>query len=692
MAKQRSANLLANVVTSYDQTKTTIQGRAVQKTVNSKSCIGPPLSNIIDVFTDTAGVVTPAGPMHLTSSGRLFVVNAIAAGVGQIALYNFDFTGVTAPQYVGRLLYNMPNTAATTHTIRSLKVDDTAGTSNWKVFIATTGSVAINGGLFMLYNVGASDFVPVGPSTIPIATGSGQKAVYQLQGSSFMGTLTNTTQAAGILLDAASTKVYLHNGVAATHQYHVYDYSGTPNNVGTTVTITIATPGVVAHAGHSFVANDPITLSTTGALPTGLTAGTVYFVRNPVAGVSYELSATSGGASIATTGTQSGTHTSRRAFGQTSALTYFATGNLPALTGTLLLTNAEDIYVPSSGPNSGVNCATLGTTTNAYEGKLSELTASATSWPSLRTVNLIGGSTDIITPTAQYMQIGQTTQDIVYVTANAQFVAKPFTNSVITAVFGSYVNAVLEANPQLTWFFGLNTVSGIERRSGWLLAASSLTSQRVITYCDYRSDSIWDYSFAVSPVLDMNYGTLKDIRTIEAAFDNTGTCQFYYRTTGFGSISGGWTALNVAEDLETLAISAAQIQFKITFDITNQNLPTPAQVIDLYWDAIFPGENSDYWEVEFDHSSSGSPTRTSFRLKTAYTTSVPTLYYRAYDTSNAQLVNHNTSANASHFEYSTDSGTSWNPLGTVPNIVGTLVRYTFTSPPGVDIRPSLRES
>jgi hypothetical protein len=44
------------------------------------------------------------------------------------------------------------------------------------------------------------------------------------------------------------------------------------------------------------------------------------------------------------------------------------------------------------------------------------------------------------------------------------------------------------------------------------------------------------------------------------------------------------------------------------------------------------------------------------------------------------------------FEYSTNNGTTWNPLGTIPNTVGTLVRYTFTSPPGVDIRPGLKES
>ena len=691
MAKLIQANLLNSVTGAYDQTKTTIAGRIFAKTVNSESCLGPPLSNVIDVFTDTAGVVTPAGPMSLTSNGRLFVVNAIAAGVGQIALYNFDLTGQSAPSYVGRVLYNMPNTAATTHTIRGLTVDDTAGTSNWKIFIATTGSVAINGGLFMINSMALSDFVPVGPATIPLATGSGQKAVYMLQGSAVMGSLTTTTAAVGIILDTANTKVYLHNGVSATHQYHVFDYSTTPNNPGATVTITIATPGVVTHNAHGYAANDPIVLSTTGALPTGLTAGTVYFVRNPTANT-YELSATTGGALIATSGAQSGTHTARRAYGQTSSLTYFATGNLPALTGTLLLTNSEEYYTPDTGTNAGTVCATFATTTNAYEGKLSEITNGATSWASLRTVNLLGGPLDIISPTAQYFHIGQQLKDIVYVTANAQFVAKPFTNSVITAVFGQYVNAVLEANPMVTQYFGLNTVTGIERQTGWLLAASSTASQRVISYVDYRSDTLWDYSSIISPVLTLNNGVLKDIRTIEAAFDLTGTISFQYRLSGFGSASGGWIDLSTAQDLETLGITGSQIQIKLLFDITNQNLPTPAQVIDVFLDAVIPGENSDRWEVSQAQTASGTPTRTAFRLKTAYTSSVPTLYYRGYDLSNALLVNHNTVTNAANFQYSTDGGTTWLPLGTIPNTVGTLIRYTWSSPPGVDIRPSIRES
>lgn len=75
-----------------------------------------------------------------------------------------------------------------------------------------------------------------------------------------------------------------------------------------TATITIATPGVVTSAAHGLAADTPVCFTTTGALPTGLAAGTIYYVRNPATDT-FEVSATVGGASINTSGSQSGTHT-----------------------------------------------------------------------------------------------------------------------------------------------------------------------------------------------------------------------------------------------------------------------------------------------------------------------------------------------------------------------------------------------
>src|SRR3972149_3827960 len=86
-----------------------------------------------------------------------------------------------------------------------------------------------------------------------------------------------------------------------------------------TVTMTIAAPCEVSQVAHGYAANAPVKFATTGALPTGLVAGTTYYVKSPVADT-FNVSATAGGAAITTTGTQSGVHTiTQNAIGQTPA-------------------------------------------------------------------------------------------------------------------------------------------------------------------------------------------------------------------------------------------------------------------------------------------------------------------------------------------------------------------------------------
>jgi len=77
-----------------------------------------------------------------------------------------------------------------------------------------------------------------------------------------------------------------------------------------TTTMTIAAPGVLTTASaHGLARNHRVYLSTTGALPTGLTANTLYYVASAPTTTTLTLSATLGGAAITTSGTQSGTHT-----------------------------------------------------------------------------------------------------------------------------------------------------------------------------------------------------------------------------------------------------------------------------------------------------------------------------------------------------------------------------------------------
>jgi len=75
-----------------------------------------------------------------------------------------------------------------------------------------------------------------------------------------------------------------------------------------TVTITIASPGVISWTAHGLLAGSQVRLTTTGALPTGLAVDTTYFVI-PVDANSFQLAATQSGTAINTSGSQSGTHT-----------------------------------------------------------------------------------------------------------------------------------------------------------------------------------------------------------------------------------------------------------------------------------------------------------------------------------------------------------------------------------------------
>jgi hypothetical protein len=87
----------------------------------------------------------------------------------------------------------------------------------------------------------------------------------------------------------------------------MYYWDATKNVNGSIATLTIATPCVVT-ANVNLADGTPITFSTTGWLPTGLLPGITYYTKYLTAST-FNLSATSGGSSINTTGTQSGTQT-----------------------------------------------------------------------------------------------------------------------------------------------------------------------------------------------------------------------------------------------------------------------------------------------------------------------------------------------------------------------------------------------
>jgi len=80
-------------------------------------------------------------------------------------------------------------------------------------------------------------------------------------------------------------------------------------------TISIASPAVVSFTNHGMAVGEDFVFGTTGALPTGITEGTRYYVIAAGFGAnSFQFSTTLGGAAVNTSGTQSGTHWVARDF------------------------------------------------------------------------------------------------------------------------------------------------------------------------------------------------------------------------------------------------------------------------------------------------------------------------------------------------------------------------------------------
>lgn len=124
-----------------------------------------------------------------------------------------------------------------------------------------------------------------------------------------------------------------------------------------TVTITIASPAVFTVGSTTgFYLGMPILFTTTGALPTGLTSGTTYYVSSVVSGTTFRVSATLGGSDVNTSGTQSGTHTARPLVpldgtgGTLSGLTFSSSTSSPLIGNEMLqLVQSNSTIVAGQG-------------------------------------------------------------------------------------------------------------------------------------------------------------------------------------------------------------------------------------------------------------------------------------------------------------------------------------------------------
>jgi hypothetical protein len=139
----------------------------------------------------------------------------------------------------------------------------------------------------------------------------------------------------------------------------------------TSCTVTIASPGVVTKTAHGYLAGQPIKFTTTNAaLPTGITAGTTYYVISTgLAEDTFRFSTSVGGAAVNTSVTQSGTHyceaTGALPTGMTAGTIYYVISAGLTDNEFQFSTSVGGAAVNTSGTQSGIISLATGSNSNS---------------------------------------------------------------------------------------------------------------------------------------------------------------------------------------------------------------------------------------------------------------------------------------------------------------------------------------
>jgi hypothetical protein len=286
---------------------TTISGTySGSQTVKLSTSLGGSAVNITAVGSGnltltpvSLGITAPTG----NTTTALATCNFVSNAVGTVGTTNWTFAEsvatqeptitIASPAVVTVATAPANSTAVAFTTTGALPTGITSGTpyyvygrTSTTYKLATTRDISQTATM----TAGASVTAEISSTTMTVtAVSSGTLVVGQ------------TISGTGVTAGTKITAVVKGNGGVG-----IYTVDTSQTVSSTTITAT-TTPGVVTVV--SAPSNgDVVTFSTTGALPTGLTAGTEYYVINRTS-TTFQVSATSGGLAIAFSGTQSGVQT-----------------------------------------------------------------------------------------------------------------------------------------------------------------------------------------------------------------------------------------------------------------------------------------------------------------------------------------------------------------------------------------------
>lgn len=623
MSRVIALGLQNSTTTSYDQTKTTLQGRSRARTITDgngpKVCLGvSPVVNI-DVFDDTG--VAPAVIHTTTQNGRIFIGKGIVGGNWIISYYSFDTT-LGTQSWVGDIKLTL---STGTHTIKGFTVDD-SNTASMTILWNTTSSTATTGGLFGAWGVNITDFSQGAPPTFPLATVASQSKAVWVMGDTATQAANTLTVSAAQGIDPILKDVYVLAGVSATPSIYKFSYSVPP----------------------------------TGS-PT---------------------------------------------LGYTNSNFTLKTGTLAAFGGVILLNNCLVVATPNHSANAGFQCLCFITSTTLYFAKITDVTSAVVSLPSLTSSNA-AISTDYLLPVLNQGQFSPVLDKFVVGSTSGPFFAKQQVNNDPNGLsfgYSSFIKSESGGMISPVDFGGNTIISCLSVMNGWAVLMSTGIGQRGLYCLDLYSDqssttSGQVNSSIITPVVSGNFSQGLHLGIYKEFAKRSVYPTIQYRTSNFSTGPGAgfdatWTTAPKDGDL-SLLVNVPQVQFRFLFTVAGIDNTNASQIIEGYFVYTDYTQNSRNWVASINNTTANgaSPTRYAFRLQSAYATSVPTMYFRAVDDSGNVVTTANTVTNAANFEYTTNNGTSWLPLGTISNTaLTTELRYNFTSPPGVNVRGSLSES
>jgi hypothetical protein len=243
-----------------------------------------------------------------TTGANGYISNETSAGVSGVSYVGQNF-GAGNTKHIRQFTIWQGYNSDVTYSVSSVKVQYSDNGTTWTdlttaALTATTAAQTVN-----LPASAAHQYWRLLANSAPGAAnrwGMSELQMSESQGVANM-TVVTTPQTTDSAVSVGRVLLEFDNGSSPTLNT---DLTAEMSFGGLTATVTIsnASPGVISHTAHGMAADDPVSFSTSGALPTGLTAATTYFVKSPTTNA-YNVAATPGGTAINTSSAGSGTHT-----------------------------------------------------------------------------------------------------------------------------------------------------------------------------------------------------------------------------------------------------------------------------------------------------------------------------------------------------------------------------------------------